>query len=303
MHPIDDFQGVLCIQKPQGFTSFDVVAKLRGILHMKKLGHTGTLDPMATGVLPILVGRAAKACDILPNQDKTYKASVRFGMETDTQDIWGEIFKIYECQHVTKQALLEILPRLTGEQTQVPPMYSAVSVGGKRLYELARKGIVVERPARRVTIYSMALDAFDETAQTATLTISCSKGTYIRTLLSDMGQSLGGGGVLTSLERTAACGFTLEDCYDFSEIAAFCERGTMQSHLIPTDVLFSCYPALILPDALAKLYQNGVKLRLDKLPAKTVPAPAYRVYDVSKRFIGLAKPDEQEPLLRVWKNL
>ena len=175
--------GILCMNKPQDFTSFDVIGKLRGILHMKRLGHTGTLDPMATGVLPILVGTATKACDILPNQDKTYQATVVFGKATDTLDIWGKPLQDYPEQHVTEAALRAILPEFLGDITQLPPMYSAVSVNGKRLYELARKGETVERPTRTVHIDAITLDAFDETQQTATLTVSCGKGTYIRTLL------------------------------------------------------------------------------------------------------------------------
>ena len=201
--------GILCMNKPQDFTSFDVIGKLRGILHMKRLGHTGTLDPMATGVLPILVGTATKACDILPNQDKTYQATVVFGKATDTLDIWGKPLQDYPEQHVTEAALRAILPEFLGDITQLPPMYSAVSVNGKRLYELARKGETVERPTRTVHIDAITLDAFNETQQTATLTISCGKGTYIRTLLSDIGQRLGGDAVMTALTRTASCGYLL----------------------------------------------------------------------------------------------
>ena len=144
--------GILCMNKPQQFTSFDVIGKLRGILHRKRLGHTGTLDPMATGVLPVLVGTATKACDILPNQDKTYRAAVQFGRATDTLDIWGTLMQQYPDMHVTEEQLRAVLPDFVGEITQLPPMYSAVSVNGKRLYELARKGETVERPSRMVTV-------------------------------------------------------------------------------------------------------------------------------------------------------
>lgn len=217
--------GILCMNKPQDFTSFDVIGKLRGILHMKRLGHTGTLDPMATGVLPILVGTATKACDILPNQDKTYQATVVFGKATDTLDIWGKPLQDYPEQHVTEAALRAILPEFLGDITQLPPMYSAVSVNGKRLYELARKGETVERPTRTVHIDAITLDAFDETQQTATLTVSCGKGTYIRTLLSDIGQRLGGDAVMTALTRTAACGYPLQECLTFEQVAAAMADG------------------------------------------------------------------------------
>lgn len=230
--------GILCMNKPQDFTSFDVIGKLRGILHMKRLGHTGTLDPMATGVLPILVGTATKACDILPNQDKTYQATVVFGKATDTLDIWGKPLQDYPEQHVTEAALRAILPEFLGDITQLPPMYSAVSVNGKRLYELARKGETVERPTRTVHIDAITLDAFDETQQTATLTVSCGKGTYIRTLLSDIGQRLGGDAVMTALTRTAACGYLLQDCLTFEQVAAAMADGTLEEHLLPTDCHF-----------------------------------------------------------------
>ena len=223
--------GILCMNKPQDFTSFDVIGKLRGILHMKRLGHTGTLDPMATGVLPILVGTATKACDILPNQDKTYQATVVFGKATDTLDIWGKPLQDYPEQHVTEAALRAILPEFLGDITQLPPMYSAVSVNGKRLYELARKGETVERPTRTVHIDAITLDAFDETQQTATLTVSCGKGTYIRTLLSDIGQRLGGDAVMTALTRTAACGYPLQDCLTFEQVAAAMADGTLEEHV------------------------------------------------------------------------
>ena len=243
--------GILCMNKPQDFTSFDVIGKLRGILHMKRLGHTGTLDPMATGVLPILVGTATKACDILPNQDKTYQATVVFGKATDTLDIWGKPLQDYPEQHVTEAALRAILPEFLGDITQLPPMYSAVSVNGKRLYELARKGETVERPTRTVHIDAITLDAFDETQQTATLTVSCGKGTYIRTLLSDIGQRLGGDAVMTALTRTAACGYPLQDCLTFEQVAAAMADGTLEKHLLPTD----CFHPIRNCDSM--LHRNG----------------------------------------------
>lgn len=270
--------GILCMNKPQDFTSFDVIGKLRGILHMKRLGHTGTLDPMATGVLPILVGTATKACDILPNQDKTYQATVVFGKATDTLDIWGKPLQDYPEQHVTEAALRAILPEFLGDITQLPPMYSAVSVNGKRLYELARKGETVERPTRTVHIDAITLDAFDETQQTATLTISCGKGTYIRTLLSDIGQRLGGDAVMTALTRTAACGYPLQECLTFEQVAAAMADGTLEEHLLPTDSLFSSYPKLRLNAAQERMFCNGVKLDLNRLRNLQPDQDIYTVY-------------------------
>lgn len=294
--------GILCMNKPQDFTSFDVIGKLRGILHMKRLGHTGTLDPMATGVLPILVGTATKACDILPNQDKTYQATVVFGKATDTLDIWGKPLQDYPEQHVTEAALRAILPEFLGDITQLPPMYSAVSVNGKRLYELARKGETVERPTRTVHIDAITLDAFDETQQTATLTISCGKGTYIRTLLSDIGQRLGGDAVMTALTRTAACGYPLQECLTFEQVAAAMADGTLEEHLLPTDSLFSSYPKLRLNAAQERMFCNGVKLDLNRLQNLQPDQDIYTVYGATGTFLGTALADRTQQELRIGKR-
>lgn len=294
--------GILCINKPQDFTSFDVIGKLRGILHMKRLGHTGTLDPMATGVLPILVGTATKACDILPNQDKTYQATVVFGKATDTLDIWGKPLQDYPEQHVTEAALRAVLPEFLGDITQLPPMYSAVSVNGKRLYELARKGETVERPTRTVHIDAITLDAFDETQQTATLTVSCGKGTYIRTLLSDIGQWLGGDAVMTALTRTAACGYPLQDCLTFEQVAAAMADGTLEEHLLPTDSLFSSYPKLRLNAAQERMFCNGVKLDLNRLRNLQPDQDIYTVYGATGTFLGTALADRTQQELRIGKR-
>ena len=293
--------GILCMNKPQDFTSFDVIGKLRGILHMKRLGHTGTLDPMATGVLPILVGTATKACDILPNQDKTYQATV-VCKATDTLDIWGKPLQDYPEQHVTEAALRAILPEFLGDITQLPPMYSAVSVNGKRLYELARKGETVERPTRTVHIDAITLDAFDETQQTATLTISCGKGTYIRTLLSDIGQRLGGDAVMTALTRTAACGYPLQECLTFEQVAAAMADGTLEEHLLPTDSLFSSYPKLRLNAAQERMFCNGVKLDLNRLRNLQPDQDIYTVYGATGTFLGTALADRTQQELRIGKR-
>lgn len=294
--------GILCMNKPQDFTSFDVIGKLRGILHMKRLGHTGTLDPMATGVLPILVGTATKACDILPNQDKTYQATVVFGKATDTLDIWGKPLQDYPEQHVTEAALRAILPEFLGDITQLPPMYSAVSVNGKRLYELARKGETVERPTRTVHIDAITLDAFDETQQTATLTVSCGKGTYIRTLLSDIGQRLGGDAVMTALTRTVACGYPLQECLTFEQVAAAMADGTLEEHLLPTDSLFSSYPKLRLNAAQERMFCNGVKLDLNRLRNLQPDQDIYTVYGATGTFLGTALADRTQQKLRIGKR-
>ena len=197
--------GILCVSKPQDFTSFDVVAKLRGILQMKRLGHGGTLDPMATGVLPVFVGTATKACDIMPDNSKSYIAGFRFGAVSDTQDIWGEVTEKSD-NAVSRDDIEDILPCFIGNIMQLPPMYSAVQVNGQRLYDLARKGIEVERTPREVQINKLEILSYDENTREGTLSIECGKGTYVRTIISDMGDKLGTGGIMTSLVRTSSGG-------------------------------------------------------------------------------------------------
>ena len=257
---------------------------------------------MATGVLPILLGTATKACDILPNQDKTYQATVVFGKATDTLDIWGKPLQDYPEQHVTEAALRAILPEFLGDITQLPPMYSAVSVNGKRLYELARKGETVERPTRTVHIDAITLDAFDETQQTATLTVSCGKGTYIRTLLSDIGQRLGGDAVMTALTRTVACGYPLQECLTFEQVAAAMADGTLEEHLLPTDSLFSSYPKLRLNAAQERMFCNGVKLDLNRLRNLQPDQDIYTVYGATGTFLGTALADRTQQKLRIGKR-
>lgn len=293
--------GVLGMHKPQGFTSFDVIGKLRGILHIRRLGHTGTLDPMATGVLPILVGSAAKACDILPNETKTYVAGFAFGKVTDTQDATGKLLETHEF-HVPKEKLLAVLPQFQGDILQVPPMFSAVQIDGKRLYDLAREGRVIERPARPVTVFSMHLLDFNETNGTGSMEIVCGKGTYVRTLLHDIGQVLGCGCIMTSLIRTAACGLTLAQCHDFTEIEKAMQNDSIDSLLIPTEQLFVDLPALHLNAAQTRMYRNGVKLDLQRVNHISQDAARYRVYGAEGEFIGLSEADFTEGVLRVFKN-
>ena len=195
--------GILIIDKPQDFTSFDVIAIVRGCMHERKTGHTGTLDPMATGVLPILLGSATKAQELLPDTDKEYIAEFRLGMTTDTLDITGKTLSTSDAE-VTREQLEEVLPKFRGDIMQKPPMYSAVYKDGVRLYELARKGIEVEREERPANVSLLELTHFDEAAQSGSLKISCSKGTYIRVICDDIGRLLGCGCVMTSLRRTRA---------------------------------------------------------------------------------------------------
>lgn len=267
---------------------------------MKRLGHAGTLDPMATGVLPVFAGRAAKACDILPDHDKTYRAGFRLGVSTDTQDSTGVVLSEKDIA-VSREQLLSALESFRGSIEQIPPMYSAVSVNGKRLYELARKGETVERAARTVTVYSLELSNYDEESRSGTLEVSCSKGTYIRTLISDIGDALGSGGIMTSLVRTRACGFSLEDCVTLEQLQRAAENGgDFLPFLKPIEDVFADFPALYLKGAQERMYRNGVKLDLDRI---RVPANAERVRVFGESgFIGTAVPDRESGILKVERN-
>lgn len=256
--------GIICIDKPQGFTSFDVVAKLRGITKIRRIGHAGTLDPMATGVLPIFIGRATKACDMLPDSDKEYEAEFKLGIVTDTQDSTGAILS--QCDaHITESDLKTAVGGFMGKQLQIPPMYSAVKVDGKRLYDLARQGIEVERKPREIEIYKIELLSFDENSQSGKLVISCSKGTYIRTICHDLGQKLGVGAVMTALRRTRAAGFSLSDCITIEEAQKLSDPEILEKSILPIDSFFSFMDKLVLNRKKAELFLSGVKLDAKEL--------------------------------------
>lgn len=282
--------GIICIDKPADFTSFDVVAKMRGILKTRKIGHGGTLDPMATGVLPLLVGRATKACDMLPDQSKRYTATFRLGQTTDTQDITGTLTSTQPVSAGAEQ-VEQALQGFLGRQKQIPPMYSAVQVNGVRLYDLARQGIEVEREAREIEIQSIGLLEADEAADTYTIDVSCSKGTYIRTLCHDLGQQLGCGAVLTALRRTQACGFSIDSCLTLEEAQALAEENTIETRFLPVEAAFASYPELILNEAQTRLFRNGVRLSLRRMAFSGDVLTSYRVLGVDKEFLAVAKPD------------
>lgn len=295
-----ELNGIIVINKPKDFTSFDVIAKLRGILRIKRLGHAGTLDPMATGVLPVFVGKATKACDILPNNEKSYKASFKLGIKSDTQDITGNvIFEERSC--VTQDELVSKAKMFLGETEQLPPMYSAVSVGGKRLYELARDGKEVERRPRKIFVESIKITEFDETLQTGVIKIHCSKGTYVRTIIHDLGEALGTGGVLTSLERTSSSGYDISQSYTLSEIQTLADSGIgIEGIIYPIDSVFEQYEKIVLSNKHTRLYKNGVKLRLEQVGA--MGGNTYRVYGSDNEFLGLAYADSQADEFIIKKN-
>lgn len=295
--------GVIVVNKPEGFTSFDVVAVLRKLCNERKIGHCGTLDPNATGVLPVLLGRAAKAQDILPNHDKTYRATFTLGKVTDTLDIWGQVVSEEKTQ-VTKEQLLSVIPEFTGEIEQIPPMYSAVQVGGKRLYDLARQGIEVERKARKITVYSLELTEFDEETQSGTFIVSCSKGTYIRTLIDDIAKKVCIGGCMTSLVRESACGFSLKESYTLDELRALAEKGEIEKTLLSTESLFVTYKEVKVSAEQAKRFANGGALSTERIrekPALT-DGEICRVKSPQGIFMGLARFDEQSRELKIYKQ-
>lgn len=292
--------GLLLVDKGKGFTSFDVVAITRKLTSQKKIGHTGTLDPNATGVLPLLLGNATKAQDIIPNHDKEYVAGFKLGLTSDTLDIWGEI-KSEVKSEVTLSELEKVLKHFRGEIEQIPPMYSAVSVDGKRLYDLARKGIEVERKPRKITVYKLELLDFDENNQSGVLKVFCSKGTYIRTLIDDIGNELGVGAVMTSLDRTKACGFLKEQCLPLEKLKKL-SPTEIEEKLISTENLFISFPELNVSEAQAKRFSNGGALDISRTSlrsAENIEGNIYRIkYDDIFFGLGIVK----ENAIKIYKH-
>lgn len=248
--------GILNVYKEKGYTSHDVVAKLRGILQMRKIGHTGTLDPDATGVLPVCVGKATKVCDLLTEKDKTYEAVVKLGVTTDTLDMTGEVLSTHPVS-VAKDEIVSVLAEFTGEIRQIPPMYSAIKVGGKKLYELARKGQVVERKPRQVTIHELNLQELNLEEDEFTIQVSCSKGTYIRTLCQDIGDKLGCGAAMKSLIRTRVGRFPIEEAKTLGEIEALVKEQGSETLLLPVDQIFDQYAEIRVKEKAMRFLQNG----------------------------------------------
>ena len=290
--------GVLVINKPMDFTSFDVVAIMRRVTGERKIGHLGTLDPNATGVLPLVLGNATKAQDLVVNHDKEYVATFRLGVKTNTLDIWGEVIK-EEKTSFSKEDILKILPRFTGEIQQIPPMYSAVKVDGKRLYDLARDGKEVERKARPVTVYELSLTDFDEESQQGTLKIKCSKGTYVRTLIDDIGDTLGSFGVMTSLVRTNACGYSIDDAISLEKAR---ELTDFKDYIKDTESLFMTYGYVKVTSPQAKRFQNGGALDKNRTYLAKLNPPdgtILRVKDDQNKFLGLGIIKGEE--LKIYK--
>ena len=300
--------GILNIKKEAGFTSHDVVAKLRGIVHQKKIGHTGTLDPDATGVLPVCLGKATKLCDIIGDWDKTYEAVLLLGKETDTEDTSGKILGEKEVT-VTEEEIQNIILSFQGTYDQIPPMYSAKKVNGKKLYELARQGIVIERKPCPVTLSSIHIKKIE--LPYVTFEVTCSKGTYIRSLCRDIGVKAGCGGCMAGLIRTRVSSFRIEEGFTLSEIEEMRDTDTLSVHIIPVDKVFLHLPAVFVKEKGEKLLYNGNPIAVDlyeKEPSAErqnanekqeyiyTVGDRVRVYDSHYNFIGIYQLQENQVL-------
>lgn len=299
------YNGIMNVYKEAGYTSFDVVAKLRGILHQKKIGHTGTLDPEAEGVLVVCLGKATKLCDILPDHDKVYEVTLLLGTTTDTEDTSGTVLSRQKVDGTTysKEEVTAAIKSFLGEYEQVPPMYSAIKVNGKKLYELARQGQIVERKPRLVTIYD--LEIVDIELPRVVVRISCSRGTYIRSLCRDIGEMLGCGGCMEHLVRTRACGFDINDSLKLSAVEYLVKEDKLEPEIHAIDSMYQQYPKIIIKPEWDKLIYNGNKFRKQNiahisegmmredvatessnelLPYET---PRFLVYDSERQFVGI----------------
>ena len=293
--------GVINIHKDKGYTSHDVVAKLRGIVGQKKIGHTGTLDPDATGVLPVCLGKATKLCDMLTDKNKTYETVMLLGIETDTQDISGNVLCENSTDKLDEEGVKKAILSFIGDYMQVPPMYSALKVNGKKLYELAREGVEVERKARPVTILEIQIKEIN--LPRVRMEVSCSKGTYIRTLCHDIGEKLGCGACMEELIRTRVSRFKLEDSLTLSQVQELKEAGDLDKILVPIDEMFSDYEAITLKEEYMSFVYNGntfmpkhVKQYIELVDGKMV-----RVYDDKGNFIAIYKFIKEKYIFKIEK--
>ena len=293
--------GVVNIKKEKGYTSHDVVAKLRGIVGQKKIGHTGTLDPDATGVLPVCLGKATKLCDMLTDKSKTYETVLLLGKTTDTQDISGEVLSERTFSHIDNDAALQCIGEFVGDYLQVPPMYSALKVNGKKLYELARQGIEVERKARPVVIHEINVLEMD--LPRIRMEVHCSKGTYIRTLCNDIGEKLGCGACMEELIRTKVSRFELKDSITLDEVRALKEAGKLDEYLVPIDAMFDMYEAVTLKDEFVAFAYNGnlFKAKHLKETIELSNGKQVRAYDEAGRFIAIYEYQEDDHFFHIKK--
>lgn len=292
--------GIICVNKEKDITSFGVVAKLRGIIGEKKAGHTGTLDPMATGVLPVMFGGATRFLNFLPDSDKGYRATFKLGLTTDTLDITGEVTSQSEVA-VSVDDVKKVMRDFVGVIDQIPPMFSAKSVDGVRLYDLAREGKTVEREACKVEIKELELVAFDDKKHTYQIDVLCSKGTYIRSLIDDIGKKLGCGAVMTELVRTKAMGFDLSDCVTLAELQERKDSGKgFDDVLIDIERMFDCYKKVRVSPAQSTRFFNGGALDINRVQKNVTPDEICAVYSDKNEFLGLGQRQGEElKVLRV----
>ena len=293
--------GVINIHKEKGYTSHDVVAKLRGIVGQKKIGHTGTLDPDATGVLPVCLGKATKLCDMLTDKNKTYEAVMLLGKVTDTQDISGTVLSETSTEHIDEDMVRAVIQSFVGDSMQIPPMYSALKVNGKKLYELAREGIEVERKARPISIYDITIKEMN--LPRVRMEVSCSKGTYIRTLCHDIGEKLGCGACMEALIRTKVSRFELDDSLTLGEVQELKTAGKLEDVIVPIDEMFSDYESVSLKEEFMPLIFNGntfLPKHLNK-HMELQDGKLVRVYDGSGRFIAVYKFIKESYIFKIEK--
>lgn len=292
---VKEMTGIIIMDKPEGITSFGAVARVRRICNEKKCGHTGTLDPMATGVLTVMLGGATRFSELLPSHDKSYIASLRLGTITDTLDITGKVLELRPV-NASFEAVRQAAESFKGEINQLPPMYSAVSVNGQRLYELARQGIEVERKARTVNIFSLDFLSGNEESGEYEIAVSCSSGTYIRTLIADIGEKLGCGAVMTALRRTRANGFDISDAITLDELREKAENGTLSELILPVDRALDGFGSITVTEAQAKRFSNGGELFLSRL--NITGGGMQKVYAPNGDFLGVGEPCENELKVR-----
>lgn len=286
------YDGIINVYKEKGYTSFDVVAKMRGILGQKKVGHTGTLDPEAEGVLPVCAGKGTKLCDMLTDHDKTYRATLLLGIDTDTQDTTGTVLAKKSTKGLSEEAVREAILSFIGNYDQIPPMYSALKVNGRKLCDLAREGIVVERKARPVTIYDIRIEEI--CLPEVVMTVSCSKGTYIRTLCHDIGEKLSVGGCMKTLLRTKVDRFLIEDSLTLAELQKRKEEGRLSEAVLPIETVFASYGEIrAAEEGLDKLVRNGNPFRYTE-KEDVADKAAFRVYGREGQFIGVYEYSEEK---------
>ena len=272
--------GIVIVDKPQDWTSQDVTARLRRVFNTRRIGHGGTLDPMATGVLPVFVGRATRGVEFFEHAEKTYEATIRLGLTTDTEDVWGTTIEEKEV-HISETEFLSILPRFRGKILQVPPMYSALKINGQKLVDLARKGKTVERQPREIEIFRLEMLEFN--GDTARLVVRCSKGTYIRTLCKDIGEALGCGGCMAALRRVSAGEYTAEEAVPLQTLL---DAEYPEQYLRDVDTMFRNYPAITLSPKQENRVRNGNSFSV-KLESGT-----YRTYSADGAFLALSKVED-----------